>query len=67
MSEKEEFNPVTLDIKVPIKAVIINHDDHTYAKVRFDQRTLDTFESDLCSIDDYLARTIVWRHLGILV
>ena len=67
LSEKEELNAVSIDFKFPIKAVIINHDDHAYAKVRFDQRTLDTFESDLSSFDDYLARTIVWRHLMILV
>ena len=36
LSEKEELNAVSIDFKFPIKAVIINHDDHAYAKVRFD-------------------------------
>lgn len=67
LSEKDSLNPIELNFNGPVKAIIINHDDHAYAKVRFDQRTLDTFETDLSSIDDYLARTIVWRHLWMLV
>ena len=36
LSEKEALNSVAVDFSVPIKAIIINHDDHAYAKVRFD-------------------------------
>lgn len=67
LSNKGALNQVVVDFQGPVKAVIINHDDHAFAKVRFDQRTLDTFESDLSKIDDYLDRASVWRHLWILV
>jgi len=54
---------VSFDFKGTVKAVIINHDAHAYAKVLFDQRTLDTFETDITKISDATTRAIVWRHV----
>jgi aminopeptidase N len=51
----------------PVKAIIINHGDHAYTKVRYDEATLKCFENDLDKISDYLERAIVWRHLWNLV
>jgi len=36
ISDKEALNPIQFDFKGLVKAVIINHDTHAYAKVRFD-------------------------------
>jgi len=36
LSEKEALNAVIVDFKGPVKAIVINHDDHGYCKVRFD-------------------------------
>ena len=44
LSDKNALNPVEFDFKGPVHAVIINHDEHAYCKVRFDQRTLDSLQ-----------------------
>ena len=67
ISEKEQLNPLDVAFDFPVKAVIVNHGDHAYAKVRFDQKTLDCFEDELCKIDEYLTRSVVWRQLWLLV
>lgn len=36
LSDKDSLNHVEYDFKGPVKAVIINHDAHAFAKVRFD-------------------------------
>ncbi|MFK4760894.1 aminopeptidase N [Microbacterium sp. ZW T5_45] len=43
--------------------VLINDDDLTYAKVRLDDRSLETVERSLSSIEDPLARALVWSSL----
>lgn len=43
--------------------VLLNDDDLTYAKVRLDERSLATVEESLSSIDDPLARAVVWSSL----
>lgn len=43
--------------------VLLNDDDLTYAKVRLDDRSLATVEESLSSIDDPLARAVVWSAL----
>ena len=50
-----------------VSAIIINHGDHAYAKVHFDERTLETFMKRLSSFDEYLERDVVWRQLWIAV
>ncbi|SEB85546.1 aminopeptidase N [Microbacterium hydrocarbonoxydans] len=43
--------------------VLLNDDDLTYAKVRLDEASLTTVEQSLSSIEDPLARAVVWSSL----
>ena len=43
--------------------VLVNDTDATYAKLRLDDRSLDTVESSLGSIADPLARGLIWAAL----
>ena len=43
--------------------VLLNDDDLTYAKVRLDDASLSTVQESLSSIDDPLARALVWSSL----
>lgn len=43
--------------------VLLNDDDLTYAKARLDERSLRTVEESLSSIDEPLARALVWSAL----
>ena len=61
------MNTVEFDFKGPVEAIIINHDSHAYTKIRYDKRTLDSLEQNMSKIDDFVCRSIVWRHLWIHV
>jgi aminopeptidase N len=39
---------------------LVNDDDLTFAKVRFDERSLDTVRQRLSDVDDPLARAVCW-------
>ena len=56
ISEKDALNDVILNFDKPVSAVIINVNDHGYAKVRYDQKTLDTFVNNLQRIEDAVTR-----------
>ncbi len=56
----EERTPIELP---EADLVLLNDDDLTYAKVRLDERSLTTVEESLSSIDDPLARALVWSAL----
>jgi aminopeptidase N len=43
--------------------VLVNDEDLTYCKVRFDERSLQTLKRHLRDIDDSLARAIAWGAL----
>ncbi|MFF5626391.1 aminopeptidase N [Microbacterium sp. NPDC012755] len=43
--------------------VIVNDDDLTYAKVRLDEKSLATVASSLSSVEDPLARALLWSSL----
>jgi aminopeptidase N len=43
--------------------LLLNDDDLTYAKIRLDERSLDTAAARLGAIDDSLARALVWGTL----
>lgn len=66
LSDKDAVNPVIVDFKGPVKAIIINHDDHGYCKIRFDQRSLDSLEKEMFKITDHVTRGLVWRNLWLL-
>jgi aminopeptidase N len=43
--------------------VLINDKDQTYAKLRFDERSISTMKSHLGHLDDSLARGLIWASL----
>jgi aminopeptidase N len=43
--------------------VLINDKDQTYAKLRFDERSIATMKSHLGGLDDSLARGLIWASL----
>jgi aminopeptidase N len=43
--------------------VLLNDDDLTYAKARLDERSLETVSQSLSTLDDDLARGLVWSSL----
>lgn len=43
--------------------VLINDKDQTYAKLRFDDRSITTMKSHLGTLDDSLARGLIWASL----
>ncbi|CAN2211917.1 PepN Aminopeptidase N [Candidatus Nanopelagicaceae bacterium] len=43
--------------------VLINDKDQTYAKLRFDDRSIETMKGYLGSLDDSLARGVIWASL----
>lgn len=57
---REERTPVVLP---PADLVLLNDDDLTYAKVRLDEASLTTVRESLSSIDDPLARAVIWSSL----
>ncbi len=40
--------------------LILNDEDHAYAKIRLDERSLATVMADLSKVEDSLARALVW-------
>lgn len=67
ISEKDAVTDVPLTFNQPVTAVIINVNDHGYCKVRYDQKSLDTFVHNLQRIQDPVTRAQVWRQLWLLV
>jgi len=47
LSDKDALNDVALTFAGPVSAIIVNVNDHGYCKVRYDQKTLDSFVSSL--------------------
>lgn len=43
--------------------LLLNDGDHTYAKVRFDETSLQTIQDKLSDIDDELSRAVIWTSL----
>ena len=44
------------------KAVLLNFEDHTFAKVLLDKASIDFFSSEnIVKIKDTLTRTLIWR------
>ncbi|GAA3925042.1 aminopeptidase N [Microbacterium soli] len=52
------------EIEIPdVDLVLLNDDDLTYAKARLDERSLQTVEQSLSTLEDDLARGLVWSAL----
>jgi len=59
-----ELTPVTaLAGEKVADLVLINDKDQTYAKLRFDERSIATMKSHLGGLDDSLARGLIWASL----
>ena len=43
--------------------LLLNDADHTYAKIRFDEASLDTASERLTDIEDELTRAVIWTAL----
>lgn len=56
ISDKDSLNDVPLAFDKPVHAIIINVNDHGYCKVRYDQKTLDSFVNSLQRIEDPVTR-----------
>lgn len=67
LNDKEALNDVALQFHGPVSAIIINVNDHGYCKVRYDQKSLDSFVNSLQRIQDPVTRAQVWRQLWLLV
>jgi aminopeptidase N len=70
LSEKDEVTVVDLS-SVPagfkFVAVYLNHGSHAYAKVRFDQSSIDWFIKNLSSVESAVTRAAIWRYFWMLV
>jgi aminopeptidase N len=60
---EEERTKVALPVAPPADLVLPNDGDRTYAKVRLDDRSVDAAEKALSTIEDALARALVWSAL----
>jgi len=60
---EQEVTEVKVDIKKPIVAYQINHGDHTYAKVRYDARSIEAFKANMQLIKDPLVRSEIWNQM----
>jgi len=49
--------------KHPVMAVHPSVGDWAYGEILFDRKSIDYLKHNLTKIPDYLARTVVWRHL----
>ena len=54
---------ITIDLPVDADLALINDNDLTYAKVRFDDRSLDVIEDQLATIASPLSRAVIWGAL----
>jgi len=62
-----DIEDATTELRAPVlpdaDLIIPNDDDRTYAKVRLDARSTDAVARGLSTIDDPLARSVVWAAL----
>jgi hypothetical protein len=63
LNDKDEITPVKVDFTGAVSAIVINHGDHAYAKVRYDPKTLDCFSKKLHEVKEKLIST---RSDGVL-
>jgi aminopeptidase N len=70
ISESDEVTDIDIS-KLPsdfvFGAVNVNHEDHAYAKTRFDTHSIEWFTQNLHQITHTLTRASIWRHFWLLV
>lgn len=52
-----------VNISFPVKAVMLNHGDFAYAKIRYDEHTLQNLEKDFQHVSDGLQHQMLWNQL----
>lgn len=57
----EKVTEIRFNASNKYKAVLLNFDDHTFAKVVIDSKSLNFFSSNMVKISDTLTRTLCWR------
>jgi len=70
LSENEESTIVdmaTVPSDFKIAAVYINHGNHAYAKIRFDEASIQWFTKNLSNVKDAGSRASIWRYFWYLV
>ena len=58
-----ERTPLNAPVLPDADLIVPNDDDRTYAKVRLDERSTDAVARALSTIDDRLARSVIWAAL----
>lgn len=61
LSGDHELNQISVNVSKPVAAYMINYGDHTYAKVRYDSKSVAAFKANLHKIKDPLARNEIWN------
>jgi aminopeptidase N len=46
IDDKQALSEVKFNFSFPVKAVMLNHDDHAYAKIRYDEHTLKNLQKN---------------------
>ena len=60
-----DISSVPADFK--LGAIFVNHDEHAYAKVRFDDASIRWFTDNLSKVSSAPNRGAIWRHFWQLV
>jgi aminopeptidase N len=63
IDDKMAMNTVNHTFNFPVKAVLLNHDDHAYAKIRYDNFTIMNLQKDLEKVNDTLQHQMIWNQL----
>lgn len=67
LSESKETTEIPLPVDFEVAAVYVNHGNHAYAKVRFDQASIDWFTANLSKVKTAGTRASIWRYFWYLV
>jgi hypothetical protein len=63
VDDEHDLSEVKVNLSFPVKAVMLNHDDYAYAKIRYDEYTLRNLEADFQHVDDKLQHQMLWNQL----
>jgi aminopeptidase N len=63
----QEETVVEYDGSREYRAVLLNYEDHTFAKVIIDEVSLEFFKQNIWAIKDVLSRTLIWNSLWEMV
>jgi len=66
-SDKVDVTQVPVNFNGKVSAIFVNANEHGYAKVRFDQKSIDKFTTDLYKVEDHVTRGAIQRYFWQLV